>query len=434
MRRPVGTLTVILALTIVIGALPRPTAAAPLAQTSPGVIAATAAISKRGAPYVWGAKGPTAFDCSGLTSWAWAQAGYNIGPSTYNQAYAGTAISCTLDDLHGSATTCWAPGDLVFLKTDNGQHVAMYVGNGLFADAYNEDTGVIIHDVAPSGYYHTHFWQARRITAYTGGTVNPGTADYFTDTGIDLESIPDMLGQVSFSVSQCGECGTGALLEPQEWGDSWPSGWEALNLAVVFQKAISWLSWQIGELFRVLICWLLNIVQMLANIIAGAVNAIIAGINGIWKMIVLTWLSLRAYFYAVWEMLEWFRAGWSGLIQALGWLAPWIEFIWEMAILAAQTIGMVILMLGQLAGVVIGLIGWIGAVTLEFIIAVLSALNGAVVPPQLSDTHIVYYLVRGGLEAFRDGPVTSWLLIVLWGLCWIGFLFWASRYFSGGRE
>ena len=433
MTRRLGLL-LILSLTIVAGALPQPTRAAPLLQTSSGVIAATAALSKRGAPYVWGAKGPTAFDCSGLTSWAWAQAGYNIGPSTYNQAYAGTAISCTLDDLNGAATTCWAPGDLIFLRTDDGQHVAMYIGNGLFADAYNQDTGVIVHDVAPSGYYHTHFWQARRITAYTGGTVEPGYANYFTDTGIDLESIPDLLGQVSFYVPQCGECSTSAILEPKEWGDSWPSGWEALNLAVVFQKAISWLSWQIGELFRVLICWLLSIVQTLANIIASAVNFIGAGINGLWRLLVLTWLSLRAYFYAIWELLEWFRAGWASLIQILAWLAPWVQFSWEMALLAAQTIGMVILLLGQMAVIIIGLFGWVGSVTLGLFVAVISALSGTTVPEQLGDTHIVYYLVRGALEAFRDGQVTSWLLILLWGLCWIGFIFWLSRYFSGGRE
>ena len=48
--------------------------------SGPGGEAATAALSQRGKPYVWGAKGPNSFDCSGLTQWAWAHAGVRLGP------------------------------------------------------------------------------------------------------------------------------------------------------------------------------------------------------------------------------------------------------------------------------------------------------------------------------------------------------------------
>ena len=47
--------------------------------------AVLAALSKRGTPYVWGAKGPSNFDCSGLTQWAWRQAGVQLGGDTYSQ-------------------------------------------------------------------------------------------------------------------------------------------------------------------------------------------------------------------------------------------------------------------------------------------------------------------------------------------------------------
>jgi cell wall-associated NlpC family hydrolase len=59
----------------------------------PGGTAAAAALSKRGAPYVWGAKGPTVFDCSGLTQWAWAQAGVRLGPDTYTQVDQGVPVA-----------------------------------------------------------------------------------------------------------------------------------------------------------------------------------------------------------------------------------------------------------------------------------------------------------------------------------------------------
>lgn len=51
-----------------------------------------AAMTKTGVPYVWGAKGPNAFDCSGLTKWAWSQAGVNLGNDTYAQVQQGISI------------------------------------------------------------------------------------------------------------------------------------------------------------------------------------------------------------------------------------------------------------------------------------------------------------------------------------------------------
>ncbi|WP_079633057.1 C40 family peptidase [Mycobacteroides abscessus] len=59
----------------------------PLAQT-----AVKSALSKRGTAYVWGAKGPNNFDCSGLTQWAWRQAGVTLGPNTYTQVTQGAGV------------------------------------------------------------------------------------------------------------------------------------------------------------------------------------------------------------------------------------------------------------------------------------------------------------------------------------------------------
>lgn len=57
-----------------------------------GGTAAEAAMSKRGTAYVWGAKGPRNFDCSGLTQWAWKQVGVQLGPDTYAQVKQGAAV------------------------------------------------------------------------------------------------------------------------------------------------------------------------------------------------------------------------------------------------------------------------------------------------------------------------------------------------------
>ncbi|ONK14976.1 NlpC/P60 family protein [Streptomyces sp. MP131-18] len=87
--------------------------------TSYGHAALDAAAGKIGAPYVWGATGPSSFDCSGLTSWAFSQAGVSL-PRT-SQAQAGMGPALGMSEL--------APGDLVFFYSDL-HHVGIYAGNG----------------------------------------------------------------------------------------------------------------------------------------------------------------------------------------------------------------------------------------------------------------------------------------------------------------
>ncbi|MGM0169525.1 hypothetical protein IGI39_003841 [Enterococcus sp. AZ135] len=81
-----------------------------------------------GKPYVWGAKGPNAFDCSGLAYVVYANAtGHNIGGWTGDQQYAGTQIPVSEAQ----------PGDLLFwgAPTSVTTHVAIYIGNGQYIHA-----------------------------------------------------------------------------------------------------------------------------------------------------------------------------------------------------------------------------------------------------------------------------------------------------------
>ncbi|MFF3749104.1 NlpC/P60 family protein [Streptomyces sp. NPDC002018] len=79
-----------------------------------------AAKSRVGMPYVWGAAGPNSFDCSGLTSWAFRQAGVSLPRTSQDQANVGTRIN---------SLSALKPGDLIIMRTDL-SHVGFYAGNG----------------------------------------------------------------------------------------------------------------------------------------------------------------------------------------------------------------------------------------------------------------------------------------------------------------
>ncbi|MGW2936674.1 NlpC/P60 family protein [Streptomyces sp. NPDC001156] len=91
-----------------------------------------AAQSVIGSPYVYGASGPSSFDCSGLTSWAYAQAGVSIPRTSQAQANAGTRIYSESE---------LKVGDLVLFYGDL-HHIGLYAGNGQVLHAPH--TGAVV--------------------------------------------------------------------------------------------------------------------------------------------------------------------------------------------------------------------------------------------------------------------------------------------------
>ncbi|WP_030206517.1 NlpC/P60 family protein [Streptomyces sp. NRRL S-87] len=89
------------------------------ASSGRAAAAVTAARAAVGRPYVWGATGPSAFDCSGLMVWSYRQAGVSLPRTSQAQRSAGRRVP--LSEAQ--------PGDLVTYRSD-ASHVAMYVGNG----------------------------------------------------------------------------------------------------------------------------------------------------------------------------------------------------------------------------------------------------------------------------------------------------------------
>jgi cell wall-associated NlpC family hydrolase len=104
-------------------------------SSAPGSGRAAAAVSyalaQVGKPYVYGAAGPSAFDCSGLTMASWAQAGVALPHSSSAQMGSGTPVSLS----------ALQPGDLVFYYSPV-SHVGIYIGNGMIVNAENPSVGV----------------------------------------------------------------------------------------------------------------------------------------------------------------------------------------------------------------------------------------------------------------------------------------------------
>ncbi|TXJ69659.1 NlpC/P60 family protein [Lactiplantibacillus plantarum] len=100
------------------------------------------AMEKYGATnkYVWGAEGPSAFDCSGLVEYALKKLGISFPRTSSEQYKASKYVSNP------------KPGDLVFFGPGGSDHVGVYTGNGEFYSAENEHSGMGISKVHGGGY------------------------------------------------------------------------------------------------------------------------------------------------------------------------------------------------------------------------------------------------------------------------------------------
>jgi len=135
-----------------------------LPPTEAAARAIAIASTQLGKPYLWGATGPGAFDCSGLTLTSYRAAGVDLPRTSREQWYAGPHVA--LGDLQ--------PGDLLFWATDVADpatihHVALYIGNGQMIAAPHAGAAVRVEPVYLDGYIG-----AVRPTATT--TATPTTA------------------------------------------------------------------------------------------------------------------------------------------------------------------------------------------------------------------------------------------------------------------
>ncbi|GHA62609.1 hypothetical protein GCM10010372_73000 [Streptomyces tauricus] len=106
-----------------------------------GAAALAAAKTQMGKPYVSGGSGPNSYDCSGLTQWAYNQAGQSISRTTYTQQNDGVKIG----------RSALKPGDLVFFNSL--AHVGLYAGNGVVLHAPKPGAVVRLESMSTIGSF-----------------------------------------------------------------------------------------------------------------------------------------------------------------------------------------------------------------------------------------------------------------------------------------
>jgi len=150
-----------------VGTIPGTTAVGAAMTAAQLTTALKAAESREGLPYVWGAAGPTSFDCSGLVQWSFAQAGISMPRVAADQARTGAAVP--VSQLR--------PGDLLFYHTDPTapgyiSHVAIYLGNGWMIQAPQPGMNV---EVVPASF-DSQFAGAVRVYPRLAASLASGLA------------------------------------------------------------------------------------------------------------------------------------------------------------------------------------------------------------------------------------------------------------------
>jgi cell wall-associated NlpC family hydrolase len=122
------------------------------AASEKAAAAVQAALSKAGAPYSYGATGPSSFDCSGLVMWAFRQAGMSLPHSSFAQYGLGQSVS--RDQIQA--------GDLVFFNTAGAGASDVGIATSATTAVSATTHGVMTHAIL-SGYWGSHYVGARRL-------------------------------------------------------------------------------------------------------------------------------------------------------------------------------------------------------------------------------------------------------------------------------
>jgi hypothetical protein len=266
------------------------------------------------------------------------------------------------------------------------------------------------------------------------------TNDYPT-----FADIPDLVGYVDFRVPQCDECtpdGERPFVkrdpEPpfpnkrRDWiieVDTFLGTLPVPNLAGGMTKLLIWLGWKIKDVILDLVCLLLIIFQWLADFFATAINVVLAVLNTVWRFLIFAWLTIRMWVVGFWAFLGEARQFFVYVQQAAMLVWAWLVALGELVLVVLALLGQVVLFVLDTMLALIGVLAWLLGLTVGALAAILAALASEAPPVELDDTHAVYYMVRGVLDAILDSQL-AFVVYVLVGYVYLNLLMWIARYFK----
>jgi hypothetical protein len=187
------------------GCLPTPAPASPTPNMTPVLAFARAQVGK---PYVWGANGPSSWDCSSLIQAAYRTIGVELPRITSEQVGAG----------EWEPRSQIQPGDLLFIDgADNPHpgHVGMYVGDGQVIEGKGARWGVVVTPLAS--------WHPQAVIRPTAGPgINSVIVKASADTGVPVALLRAQLWQES-GLNPHARSGVGAMGIAQFMPTTWPS-------------------------------------------------------------------------------------------------------------------------------------------------------------------------------------------------------------------
>ena len=114
---------------------------------------ARCALNQVGSSYVYGGKGPSGFDCSGLCTYVYGQSGISIGSGTGGILSTGRANNTIVMDRKTYSASKLCVGDVIITRSassESGRHATIYVGNGKVVSASGKSVGVVTRNVVQS--------------------------------------------------------------------------------------------------------------------------------------------------------------------------------------------------------------------------------------------------------------------------------------------
>lgn len=247
-------------------------------------------------------------------------------------------------------------------------------------------------------------------------------------------TLPDAVGYVQyFHVPQCNECDTQAWVGVPDSTPFPPLG-DILNPIFYLGELFRWVMSGISNLVRMLICTLLVILKLLADIIVVVVDLVLVALNVVYRLIILIWMLLKYLILFLAYIIQALMDVLMMLFFLIQLLAYYIILIIYMVLQALTLVIVLAIAIVQLLNNIGQIIAWLVSLVLHIVVAIFEAMRDTAVPTDLHPGaagsggamaglggHPAFSFMRGVLDGFIADPRVGWLYYLTIGAVWFAF-------------